>query len=123
MGYPAINTIVYVGTARLPELRVGPVTDAVIELSVDPAAGRIVAVATNLRLPALDQLLWELLVGADVSHALDSAVLELEVRYCSPLTPVVIEAVREGLGRARSDAVRPRSSRTRITPERAAVVG
>jgi hypothetical protein len=104
MGHSASTTIVYVGTARLPQPAVAPAGALALELVVDPAAGRIVGTATNLGMPSLDHLLWEVLVGTEISRPPEVALLEVEVRYCSPLTAAVCKALDAALRRAQQDA-------------------
>ena len=111
MGHSASTTIVYVGTARLPQPAVVQASALALELVVDPAAGRIVGTATNLGLPSLDHLLWEVLVATDVSRPAAAVLLEIEVRYCSPLTAAVCRALEAALRRAQQDATQQAGSR------------
>ena len=111
MGHSASTTIVYVGTARLPQPGVAQAGALALELVVDPAAGRVVGTATNLGLPSLDGLLWEVLVGTQILRPPEAALLEVEVRYCSPLTAAVCRALDAALRRAQQDAQRLIGSR------------
>ncbi len=104
MGPNASTTIVYVGTARLPQPLPGPAGSLAVELVVEPGTGRVVATATNLALPSLDRLIWEVAVGARVADAPEKLLLEIEVRYCSPLTAAVCRALESALRRAQQDA-------------------
>lgn len=106
MGQSASTTIVYVGTARLPQPAVGQASALALELVVDPTAGCVVGTATNLGLPSLDGLLWEVLVGTKVLSPPAPTLLEVEVRYCSPLTAAVCRALDAALRRAQQDARR-----------------
>jgi hypothetical protein len=106
MGSSCFSTIVYSGTAKTPRSG-GRAAELSIELVVDPSAGRIVAVTTDAGLPSLDQLLWEVLVGAQVARSSETALLEVEVRYCSPITDAVCNALSSALRRAQQDVSRP----------------
>jgi hypothetical protein len=111
MGHIISSSIVYVGTARLPQPLVSSVAGLAVELVVDPATGRVVAASTNVGLPSLDRLIWEVVVGTPVSDAPETALLEIEVRYCSPLTTAVCRALETALRRAQQDACRPLANR------------
>ena len=104
MGHLSSTTIVYVGTARLPQPPICAAPAIGVELVVDPATGRVVATSTNLALPSLDRLIWEVVVGKHVSDAPEKALLEIEVRYCSPVTTAVRKALETALRRAQQDA-------------------
>jgi hypothetical protein len=113
MGHTISTTIVYVGTARLPQPPICAAPAIGVELVVDPAIGRVVATSTNLALPSLDRLIWEVLVGTQVSDAPEKALLEIEVRYCSPLTTAVRKALETALRRAQQDACQRAGARAR----------
>ena len=110
MGHFASTTIVYVGTARLPQPPICAAAAIGVELVVDPATGRVVAASTNVGLPSLDRLIWEVVVGTPVSDPPERALLEIEVRYCSPLTAAVCRALEAALRRAQQDAGRQTAS-------------
>jgi hypothetical protein len=116
MGHVAFSSIVYVGTARLPRPAVAPVSALAVELAIDPASANILGVTTNLGLPSLDQLLWETLVGSNVSRSPEALLLEIEVRYCSPLTGAVCRALDSALRRAQQDARQADSCPVRHSP-------
>jgi hypothetical protein len=104
MGQFNSTTIVYLGTARLPRPSISAAPAIAVELVIDPATGCVVATSTNVGLPSLDRLIWELVVGTRVTDAPERVLLEIEVRYCSPLTAAVCKALEEALQRAYSDA-------------------
>jgi hypothetical protein len=124
MGHAPSTSIVYVGTARLPQPSASAAGALAVELVVDPAAGRIVATSTNAGLPSLDRLIWEVFVGSRVTQDLEAPLLEIEVRYCSPLTVAVRKAIENALRRARHDALqRSRAHAPSLAASRAVTVG
>ncbi len=102
MGHTATATLIVVGLARLPQPYVAAEQTLAVELEIELATRRILAVSSTLQLPGLARLLRETLAGKCVTDAA-RAVLELEVRYSAPFTTAVCAAVKRALQRATID--------------------
>jgi hypothetical protein len=100
MGYDSEPTTVFVGLARLPQPPVAPAPTIAVELVVGTQSRRIVGVSTSLKLPALQRLLQEVLVGKHVDAAEGAALRELEARYSAPFATALRAAVVAALRRA-----------------------
>ena len=102
MGHTATATLIVVGLARLPQPYVAAEQTLAVELEIELATRRILAVSSTLQLPGLARLLRETLVGERANSA-GEALLELEVRYAAPFTGALCAAVRRALQRATID--------------------
>jgi hypothetical protein len=124
MGSTLQNSIVYVGVARLPQPLAGPQPSLALELEVDIITGQILAMQTNLAFPCLARLLDDLFVGKHVEACANGSLLELDVRYSSPLTPALRVALQSAAKRALADLAHKRRvvppKNDHVIPERVA---
>ncbi|MBI4571025.1 MAG: hypothetical protein HY723_03675 [Chloroflexi bacterium] len=96
--------IVAVGIARLPRTVVGDGGQPLmIELTVEPPAGLISAVAATVSLPGYTALLQGLLVGTHIDQA-EAAVHRIALRLRGPLLRPTLAAVANALANMRSEA-------------------